>query len=431
MQHVNIHLRALGCRLNEAELESWALEFRNEGHQLVNDACDADVTVVNTCAVTAEAVRKSRKLINRLRRESPYGKLVVSGCAVATRETGNASDLGIDLIVDNSKKSELVKTVTETLPISIMPEGATLPAESALFARNRQRAFIKIQDGCRYRCTYCIVTMARGEEQSRPLNEIIDEVNQLHSQGVQEIVLTGVHVGGYGSDIQSSLTALVKKLLQETDIPRIRFASVEPWDLGDDFFTLFENKRLMPHMHLPLQSGSDAILRRMARRCKTSEFASLTAQARDAVPGFNVTTDIIVGFPGETDELWRQTVNFVEATRFGHIHVFSFSPREGTKAAKMDAQVDNSIKKQRSAELRIIAEQQKLETLKAQIGMTANVLWEGNNTNERDSQVFGYTENYTRVCSQANQAPKAGGVAPCKLVSVEPNGRFALAEILP
>jgi len=282
---VNIHLRALGCRLNEAELESWALEFRTAGHTLVNQASDADVTVVNTCAVTREAVRKSRKLINRLRRESPYGKLVVSGCAVSTGEAGNASDLGIDLIVDNSKKKELVKRVTDTLPISIMPEGATLPAESALFARNRQRAFIKIQDGCRYRCTYCIVTMARGEEQSRPINEIIDEVNQLHSQGIQEIVLTGVHVGGYGSDIQSSLTTLVKQILQHTDIPRIRFASVEPWDLGDQFFTLFENKRLMPHMHLPLQSGADAILRRMARRCKSSGFASLVNQARTAVPG--------------------------------------------------------------------------------------------------------------------------------------------------
>ena len=202
---MNIHLRALGCRLNEAELESWALEFRTAGHTLVNEAGDADVTVVNTCAVTREAVRKSRKLINRMRRESPYGKLVVSGCAVSTGEAGTATDLGIDLLVDNSKKKELVKTVTDTLPISIMPEGATLPAESALFARNRQRAFIKIQDGCRYRCTYCIVTMARGEEQSRPMKDIIDEINQLYQQGVQEVVLTGVHVGGYGSDLQSCL----------------------------------------------------------------------------------------------------------------------------------------------------------------------------------------------------------------------------------
>lgn len=424
---MNIHLRALGCRLNEAELESWALEFRAAGHQLVNEAHNADVTVINTCAVTREAVRKSRKLINRLRRESPYGKLVVSGCAVSTGEAGNASDLGIDLLIDNSKKKDLVKSVTNALPISIMPEGATLPAESALFARNRQRAFIKIQDGCRYRCTYCIVTMARGEEQSRPLNDIIEEVNQLHQQGVQEIVLTGVHVGGYGSDIQSNLTELVQQVLKFTDIPRIRFASVEPWDLGEGFFSLFENPRLMPHMHLPLQSGSDAILRRMARRCKTSEFASLVRQARASVPGFNVTTDIIVGFPGESDHHWRETMQFVETTSFGHIHVFSFSPREGTKAASMAEPVEDGTKKQRSAELRQLAAQQRSSFIENQLGSTATVLWEGHS--EEHSQVFGYTENYTRVCTAADSAPKAGGLSTCTLKSIEPEGRYALADV--
>ena len=432
---MNIHLRALGCRLNEAELESWALEFRTAGHTLVNDAGDADVTVVNTCAVTREAVRKSRKLINRLRRESPYGKLVVSGCAVSTGEAGNASDLGIDLLIDNSKKKELVKTVTDTLPVSIMPEGATLPAESALFARNRQRAFIKIQDGCRYRCTYCIVTMARGEEQSRALNDIIDEINQLHQQGVQEIVLTGVHVGGYGSDIQSNLTTLVEQILQSTDIPRVRFASVEPWDLGDTFFTLFENPRLMPHMHLPLQSGSDAVLRRMARRCKTSEFASLVQQARSSVPGFNVTTDIIAGFPGESDKHWRETMDFVEATGFGHIHVFSFSAREGTKAAGMQDAVAEQIKKQRSAELRELAGRLRHDFINRQLDSVATVLWEGRptraeNLQTEDALVFGYTENYTRVCTGSKNAPDAGGVAGCKLVQVGPAGRYAMAEMI-
>jgi len=427
---VNIHLRALGCRLNEAELESWALEFRTAGHTLVNEASNADVTVVNTCAVTREAVRKSRKLINRLRRESPYGKMVVSGCAVSTGEAGTASDLGIDLLIDNSKKSELVKTVTDTLPISIMPEGATLPAESSLFARNRQRAFIKIQDGCRYRCTYCIVTMARGEEQSRPVNDIIDEINQLFQQGVQEIVLTGVHVGGYGSDIQSSLTALVQKILEFTDIPRVRFASVEPWDLGDNFFSLFENPRLMPHMHLPLQSGSDAVLRRMARRCKTSEFASLVSQARLSVPGFNVTTDIIAGFPGESEEHWQDTMDFVETTGFGHIHVFSFSPREGTKAATMSEPVAKHIKKQRSAELRELATRLRRDFIQQQLHKEATVLWEGRSTKTDASQVFGYTENYTRVCTDSKNAPEAGGLAACRLVEVESQGQFAVVQLV-
>jgi len=430
---VNIHLRALGCRLNEAELESWALEFQHAGHQLVNQPVDADITVVNTCAVTREAVRKSRKLINRIRRESPHGKLVVSGCAVSTGEAGDAEDLGIDLLIDNSKKKDLVKSVTNTLPISIMPAGATMPAESALFARNRQRAFIKIQDGCRYRCTYCIVTKARGEEQSRPVNEIIDEINQLAEQGVKEIVLTGVHVGGYGSDIQSDLSQLIKEIMSSTDMPRVRFASVEPWDLGEDFFTLFENKRLMPHMHLPLQSGSDAILRRMARRCKTEEFAALVNTARASVKNFNVTTDIIVGFPGETEQHWHETIKCINSIKFGHIHVFSFSAREGTKAAAMSNQIPEAIKKQRSAELRQIAETQRHEFLLQQLGTTANVLWEGRpekKSFEKDSRVFGYTENYTRVSISASLAPVAGGLAKCRLSATNPQGHHATVEII-
>lgn len=186
----------------------------------------------------------------------------------------------------------------------------------------------------------------------------------------------------------------------------------------------------MPHMHLPLQSGSDAILRRMARRCKTSEFASLVEQARASVSGFNVTTDIIVGFPGETESLWQETVDFVEAIGFGHIHVFSFSPREGTKAASMDVQVDNNTKKQRSAQLRSIAERQRRESIERQIGTTARVLWEGQSINKPDTQVFGYTENYTRVCMHANQAPKAGGIAACQLESIEPRGQYAIADLL-
>ena len=427
---MNIHLRALGCRLNEAELESWALEFRQAGHQLVNQPENADVTVVNTCAVTREAVRKSRKLINRIRRESPQGKLVVSGCAVSTGEAGNATDLGIDLLIDNSKKKELVKTVSDTLPLNIMPTGATIPAESALFARNRQRAFIKIQDGCRYRCTYCIVTKARGEEQSRTVGEIIDEINQLSTQGVKEIVLTGVHVGGYGFDIQTNLTTLVTEILSSTDMPRIRFASVEPWDLGEHFFTLFENKRLMPHMHLPLQSGCDAILRRMARRCKTAEFAALVDNARTSVEHFNVTTDIIVGFPGESDQHWQETLKCVDEIRFGHIHVFSFSARTGTKAASMDDQIPESIKKQRSAELRQMADEQRRDFLQQQLGTTATVLWEGRPAViEPGSRVFGYTENYTRVSASAEHAPAAGGIASCNLASADATGHHILAEV--
>jgi len=330
---MKIHLKALGCRLNEAELEQWSREFTGEGHNIVKDAESADVVVVNTCAVTTEATKKSRKLMNRLHRENPLSKLVVSGCYATLEEKEVASRIGVDLVVNNQDKDLLPRKVMDAFSVNTMPLNAMEPNESSLFLRGKQRAFIKIQDGCRYRCTYCIVTVARGEEKSRTLADIIDEVNHLHQQGIQEIVLTGVHVGGYGSDIDCSLTDLVKILLADTDIPRIRFASVEPWDLPEDFFTLFENKRLMPHMHLPLQSGADSVLRRMSRRCKVEDFSTLIDQARTAIPDFNVTTDIIVGFPGETEEEWASTLKNVESIGFGHIHIFAFSPREGTKAA--------------------------------------------------------------------------------------------------
>lgn len=397
---MNIHLKALGCRLNEAELESWALEFQQAGHRLVTDVQEADLTVLNTCAVTTEAVRKSRKLINRVRRENPMGKLVVSGCMVSTGEVGNGAELGVDMLVDNSEKGQLVKQVNRRWQIPIMPEGATLPNESALFARNRQRAFIKIQDGCRYRCSYCIVTIARGDEKSRSLAEILSEINQLESQGVNEIVLTGVHVGGYGSDIGTDLHALVTSILANTSIPRIRFASVEPWDLGENFFSLFEDKRVMPHMHLPIQSGSDSVLKRMSRRCHTSEFSTLVQHARTSVPGFNVTTDIIVGFPGESEHEWQQTVQFVADTGFGHVHVFSYSAREGTKAAGMADQITADVKSRRSRELIDLTGSQRVAFLQAQTGSESQVLWERCKDKNGQLVAYGYTENYARVATR-------------------------------
>ena len=419
---MNIHLKALGCRLNEAELEGWALEFQQAGHILVNAPEGADLTVLNTCAVTKEAVRKSRKTINRLRRENPTGKLVVSGCFVSTGESGSAADLGVDMLVDNKDKHQLVKKVGDQWQIPIMPEGATLPNESALFARNRQRAFIKIQDGCRYRCSYCIVTIARGDEQSRPVTDIVEQINRLHDSGVQEVVLTGVHVGGYGSDINTTLAALVKQILQETSVPRIRFASVEPWDLGEDFFTLFENPRLMPHMHLPIQSGSDTVLRRMSRRCHTSEFKALVSQARAQFPAFNITTDVIVGFPGETDSEWQQTAAFVETVKFGHIHIFSYSPRAGTKAAGMPDQIDENTKKIRSRELHAMAYDHKQQFMLSQLNQHASVLWEGESTNHPGTR-FGYTENYTRVAIQHTD-PLENCITDCTLTSLDEQGQF-------
>lgn len=399
---MKIYLKALGCRLNEAELEQWSRDFMVEGHEIVADGNDADIVVLNTCAVTTEATKKSRKLMNRLHRENPQSKLVVSGCYATLEEQDVAQRLGVDLVVNNQQKDLLPRRVMDEFAANTMPLIAMDDLEEpSLFLRGKQRAFIKIQDGCRYRCTFCIVTVARGEERSRSIDDIVEEVNRLHQRGIQEIVLTGVHVGGYGSDLDGSLHELVKTLLQETDIPRIRFASVEPWDLPDEFFTLFENNRLMPHMHLPLQSGADSVLRRMSRRCKTEDFAHLVQQARNAIPSFNVTSDIIVGFPGETDEEWQQTLDIVTSIGFGHLHIFSYSQREGTKAAGLPNQVPKEIKKARSLELHKIADKLKNDLLQLQLGNTVDVLWESQKPEDKEKSrrvvYSGYTSNFCRV----------------------------------
>lgn len=402
---MKVHLKALGCRLNEAELEQWSQSFRAAGHAMVTAAPDADIVILNTCAVTQEASAKSRRLLNRLYRDNPAAKLVVSGCYATLQAAEVANTLGVDLVVPNVEKDQLPAKVIEAFALPVMPEIATEPGENSLFVRGRHRAFIKIQDGCRYRCTFCIVTVARGEERSRTEASIIEEINQLTTQGVQEIVLTGVHVGGYGSDLaDTSLYSLVKRILADTDIPRIRFASVEPWDLPEDFFALFSNPRLMPHMHLPIQSGADSVLRRMARRCKTTEFASLVAQARLAIPEFNITTDIIVGFPGETAEEWQETVNFVERIGFGHVHIFTYSPRAGTKAAYLANPVSELTKKQRSQELHQLAEKSQQAWLAQQVGKQVAVLWE--RRREQDGQLIytGYTPNYCKVITRPHDS---------------------------
>lgn len=424
---MQIHLKTLGCRLNEAELESWAEGFQSKGHSITNQVEEADLLVVNTCAVTQEAVKKSRQIIRRTQRNNPEAKLVVSGCYASLDENTKTDIPGIDLVVSNQKKDRLVDIVLNELNFDTMPVISTEPDETSIFKRGRNRAFIKIQDGCRYRCTFCIVTVARGKERSKTKAEIIEEINHYHKQGIQEIVLTGVHVGGYGSDINSNLYELIKTILAETDIPRIRLASVEPWDLPENFFSLFSNKRLMPHLHLPLQSGSDSVLRRMARRCKTEDFRTLIEQARNEIPNFNLTTDIIVGFPGETEEEWLQSIRFIEESRFSHIHIFTYSKRAGTKAAALANQLKPALKKERSQQLHRLAKSMRQTLLTELIGSRHSVLWE---TCNQDGSWSGYTENFIRT-ELKNSTPELGNkISQINIINVDKNADYCLAELL-
>ncbi len=418
---MRVRLQTLGCRLNEAELETWARQFRQRGCVIARDAEPADLVVINTCAVTGEAVRKSRKLLRRAQRDNPRARLVVSGCA-ASLDGEDLGDAGIDLLVNNADKDRLVEIASAELALPLMPATATDPAADALFARGRQRAFVKIQDGCRYQCTFCITTRARGEERSRPATEICDEINQLTEGGIQEVVLAGVHAGGYGSDIGDSLSGLLARVLTDTDVPRIRLGSVEPWDLPDGFWQLFDDPRLMPHLHLPLQSGADSVLRRMARRCKSGEFARLVETARNAVPDLNVTTDIIVGFPGESDDEWRQTMDFVERIGFGHLHIFAYSPRRGTRAATMPDQVPDALKRARSRELHALGMRLKQALLKRQLGRREPLLMEGISSDESGPYRACYTPNYLPVRLRHPDATHVDRILTARLLAVSADG---------
>ena len=396
---MRVFLQALGCRLNEAERERWTRDCRAHGFRLAADAAQADLVVINTCAVTAESVRKSRQLVRRAQRANPRAKLVVSGCYASLAAADIGAELGVDLVVSNQEKDRLIPLVAERLDLPVMPAIATRPGEHALPGHGRHRAFVKVQDGCRYRCAFCIVTKARGEERSRPVTEIIEEINALQAGGVQEAVLAGVHLGGYRSDSGGSLGNLVHAVLAETSIPRLRLGSLEPWELAPDFWSLFDDPRLLPHLHLPIQSGANSVLRRMSRRCRSDEFRGLVTQARQAVPGMNITTDIIVGFPGETDAEWQETLDLAADMGFGDIHIFAYSPRAGTKAAAMPDQVAHEVKRARSGQLHDLARRSRRRVLEAARGQDFEVLIEGRGEQREGvgARWSGYTPNYLRV----------------------------------
>ncbi len=425
---MQVAFETLGCRLNEAESETWARHFRARGAVIV-PVSRADVVVLNTCAVTGEAMRKSRQIIRRLKRANPSARLVVSGCYATLHPDEMAKALEVDLVVPNRDKDRLVELTSQILPQHSPPR---LTEDSIVFTPSRQRAFIKVQDGCRHRCSFCIVTVARGQERSRPVQDIIAEIRQLREEGIQEAVLSGVHLGGYGSELGIGLSDLILAVLSETDLPRLRLGSLEPWELTEDFFALLRHPRLMPHLHLPLQSGSDSILKRMARRCLSEDFRHLVSQARNHRPDLTLTTDIIVGFPGETDQDFARSMELAQEVGFAHIHIFPFSPREGTAAAGFPHQVSNPIKKERSRQLHHLAASLRRQAFQAHMGQIQPVLWERGRI-DAGRQIFtGYTPHYLRVRIELpNDVDLTNTIRPTRLIGLGEEGDHligALAE---
>ena len=427
---MRIHVGSLGCKLNQSEMDELAALLARNGHQIVASAAEADVCILNTCAVTHVAAQKSRQALGRLHHDNPSARLVATGCYAELSPAELSRLPGVELVAGNRQKEQLADLLGRAATIG-RPIGMRHRAEGDRAIqpaiRSRTRAFVKVQDGCDNTCTYCVVRLARGPQRSRPPEKILADVQARVEAGHQEVVLTGVHIGAYGRDRPRAfdgsggldLWGLVARLLSETKIARLRLSSIEPWDLPEQALQLWADTRLCRHLHLPLQSGSDAVLRRMGRRYTAAEFAAQVTAARAAIPDVAVTTDVIVGFPGETDSEFAESLAFVEATGFARAHVFPYSARPGTVAAGLPDQVPSRIKAERAQAMRAVATASDRAFRQRFVGRTMAVLWETSRPGEDGLVWNGLTDNYLRVQAACPQgADLANRITPARLVAL-------------
>jgi len=386
----------LGCKLNQAETESLAVRFNQAGFQLVSSGDKADIYIANTCTVTHIADRKSRHWLRLARRINPRALILATGC-YAQRNNQELAQLA-DIVVDNSEKEHLLALIQN---LKGMAEGETKQSQM-LSATVRTRSLIKIQDGCRSYCTYCIVPKVRSNEYSLPASHIIDEVKQKVTLGYKEVVLTGTKVGTYrdnGTDVKD----LVQRILRETSINRLRLSSLQPSEISPEFLALWQDARLCRHFHLALQSGSESVLQRMKRSYSLDQYQRTVNLIKDTIPDAAVTTDIMVGFPGESDEEYEQSYSFCQQAGFANIHVFPYSPRPATAAAGMPAQIKDKTKQERNQRMLELSRSSRREFREKFFGQTMPVLWEKETS--RGSGIYsGLTGNYIRVFAHSEKS---------------------------
>ncbi|GAB6100249.1 tRNA (N(6)-L-threonylcarbamoyladenosine(37)-C(2))-methylthiotransferase MtaB [Halanaerocella petrolearia] len=395
----------LGCKVNRYDTEAMMAQFEDEDYEIVDFEEEADIYIINTCTVTHQGARKSRKITRRAKRRNPDALLAVVGCYPQVEPEKVLESAEIDLVVGTAGRSKIVEFVEQAAKAD-KPLNFVQPVEEEeVFEeikledfKGRTRASIKIQEGCDQFCSYCIIPYARGGLRSRELEDVLAEAEKLAQHGFKEIVLTGIHLGEYGKDKDDlSLEKLLKELILVEDIERIRLSSIEGTEVSNDLIDLIaESDKLCRHLHLPLQSGSDKILESMNRPYDSSEFEEMVAKIRDRIPKIAITTDVIVGFPGSSQEDFEITYELVKKLEFSDIHVFKYSKREGTPAAEFSNQVHSKVKKDRSKQLREMADELAYDYQQNFTGQKMKVLLE----EERDYQtglLTGFTDNYLRV----------------------------------
>ena len=390
-----------GCKLNQADTLVLAREFIEAGLVQVREDQPADVYVVNSCTVTHVADRKARQSIRSARRRNPKATIVATGCyAERSPELLSAMD-EIDLVFGNVDKARLVQQVVEWRGENIVPCAVGDDYDYTAPRVSRTRAMVKIQEGCNQVCAYCIVPKVRGRERSIPTDMLVSEINRLVSSGYKEVVLTGTQLGSYGFDLEdATLESLIASILSRTNVERLRVSSLQPKEITDGLLRLWGDERLCPHFHMPLQSGSDPILKRMRRRYSGEEYAETVQRIRGEIPRAGVTADVIVGFSGETDADFQVTYDLCERIGFADMHVFPYSVRPGTSAAHYDNQVPPTVKSERMSGLLTLAKSHALQFRRNSLGKRHPVLWESQAVHEGVLYWTGLTDNYIRVRAQ-------------------------------
>lgn len=417
---MKVYMDTIGCRLNQAEIEKYAAQFAANGNELVSEMEDADLIVINTCAVTSEAASDSRQKIRQAGRVG-NSQIIATGC-LATIDPNQIIQLPrVSLNVLNLEKDELVRLTAAHLGLNYSEN--TGSREAVPGSRKRTRAFIKAQDGCDNHCTFCITRIARGRSKSIPVEEIINEIQDASKSGVKEAVLTGVQLGGWGKDLKpaNGLGNLVHTILQKTEIQRLRLSSVEPWDLDDCFFEIWKDPRVCRQLHMPLQSGSPAVLKRMGRKNTVETYIDYISGVRKVSPDIAITTDVLVGFPGESEREFEETLELIEKVNFAGGHVFTYSSRPGTPAALLAGQIASEVKKRRSKIARALFDEMKLTYEKRFIGTTGSVLWESSEFKEGFWKVSGWTDNYMK-CNMLSEKNLENQIQSVVLEELTTNG---------
>lgn len=424
----------LGCKVNQYETEAMAEIFKSSGYDVVGFDEYADVYVINTCTVTGRGDMKSRQEIRKAKKINPDSVIAVVGCysQVASNEVLNIPE--VNVVLGTKNKGEIVKLVEKAAnankvnAVEDIFKDRKFEELKISAQEGHTRAYLKIQDGCNQYCTYCIIPYARGPIRSRKPNDILDEVKRLKDNGYKEVVLTGIHVASYGKDLENvDLLDIIKMIHEIEGIERIRLSSIEPTFLTEDFV---REVSILPkfcrHYHISLQSGSDSVLKRMGRKYTTSEYKKIIERVRKYIKDVAITTDIMVGFPGETESEFNETFNFVKDIQFSKMHVFKYSRRAGTKAANYPDQIKNSVKEERSKILIKLSEECESEFYKRFLGSTLNVLFE-QKVKELQGYVEGLTDNYIRVAVKSDLNIK-NKILPVKLVDLRKD--FAIGNIV-